>query len=322
MLNSGVPVVKALEALTNSGEEELQTFGRSVYRYVTTGHYLSQSIGRASDTFSKAQLASMATGEMTGSLPLILNRLSTQMEREQNLRKQLLSSLTYPLGILVLTGLMAVFMMNFMLPQLMSAAGGMLKNPPLATRFLLSLSDYGALTTTVLLVALCCLPWFFSSVPQAQAFRTWALFESPVLGKIGNKTEIANLSRQMALLLYSGQTVNRALVALHSRNPKLNRAIEHVLKYVTNGMTLSEAFEEVGGFGRDFTALLQVGEETGRLSLALEKQADFLEMNTQRDLQDLVKLVEPLTMMVLGIVVGVVILGSFLPIYQVVSQTL
>ncbi|MCA9781880.1 MAG: type II secretion system F family protein, partial [Candidatus Eremiobacteraeota bacterium] len=95
-----------------------------------------------------------------------------------------------------------------------------------------------------------------------------------------------------------------------------------VLQDLTTGSTLAQAFAATGEFPTDFVALMEVGEETGRLSRSLHRQAEYLEVQTEREMQDLVKLIEPLTMMVLGAVVGFVILGCFLPIYQVVSQTL
>lgn len=322
MLNSGVSITRAVEALMKSDDATLRSFGESILQSISAGYYLSQALQRATDSFTKAQISLISTGERTGRLALVLRRLSEQMEREDNFRRQLGSALIYPTGILIVTGLMALFMMNFMLPQLLEAVGTLIKNPPLPTRILAALSEHGGTTTLLCLVSLCSAPWFFSSVPQAQAIRTWLLFESPVVGRIGRNTEISNLSRQLALLLDAGLTITHALDALHSRNPKLNRAMRAVLEDLTTGSTLAQAFAATGEFPTDFVALMEVGEETGRLSRSLHRQAEYLEVQTEREMQDLVKLIEPLTMMVLGAVVGFVILGCFLPVYQVVSQTL
>ncbi|MCA9781401.1 MAG: type II secretion system F family protein, partial [Candidatus Eremiobacteraeota bacterium] len=123
MLNSGVPITRAIEALMKSDDPTLKDFGESVLRSISGGYYLSQALQRATDSFTKAQISLLSTGEKTGRLALVLRRLSEQMEREDNFRRQLGSALIYPTGILIVTGLMALFMMNFMLPQLLEAVG-------------------------------------------------------------------------------------------------------------------------------------------------------------------------------------------------------
>ena len=104
-----------------SDDATLRSFGESILQSISAGYYLSQALQRATDSFTKAQISLISTGERTGRLALVLRRLSEQMEREDNFRRQLGSALIYPTGIMIVTGLMALFMMNFMLPQLLEA---------------------------------------------------------------------------------------------------------------------------------------------------------------------------------------------------------
>lgn len=322
MINSGVSLTRALESLTQAPQEAIAAFGEAVFSKVSQGYLLSRAVRAASETFSKSQVSLIAAGERTGRLALVLTKLSERLEKEDNLRRQLLSALMYPLAILVLTGLMGLFMSNFMLPHLLSAVGSTLRDPPWPTKVLATIAAQGGLVTSVFVVVVCCLPWFASSVPQAQAARNWLLYESPVLGRIGRNTEIANLSGQLSLLLNAGLSLDRALMSLSPRAPQLRLAFRQVMSSVTNGCTLAESFRDTGQFSSDFVALVEVGEETGRLSRALEHQSLLLHEATERELQDLVRLIEPLTMLFLGGMVGFVVLGCFLPIYQVAALSL
>lgn len=322
MLNAGVPILQALEALTKTEETPVREFGFRVLQSVSVGHTLNQSFAKSTDFFSESEISLLRTGEETGKLALLLTRLSEQLEKEQSLRRQISSALTYPLGILVLTGLMALFMANFMLPELLSATENALRNPPLPTRVLSYLAQQGGVVSTLCLVILCSIPWLYSSVPQAQSLRHWLLYQSPVLGRLSGNLELSRLSRQLSLMLHTGLTIRKALSSLESSSQAISDGIHRVLQSLSTGATITESFAEAGPFQPDYLAMIEVGEETGRLAIALERQADYLEVNAQRDLQDLVKLVEPLAMIILGCLVAFVMLGCFLPVYQVAAQTL
>lgn len=322
MMNSGISISRALESMTQARQSQVADLAEGIFRGIARGMRLSQAISATTGFFTEAHISSVQSGEKTGRLPFVLQRLSDNLDKDLRLRQQLKSALTYPVGILIVTALMALFMTNYMLPQLLSAAGTALKDPPWPTRVLSAISEHGGLLTFFFLIMVCSIPWFFSSVPLATQIRNWVLFRSPVVGTVGRNSDLARLSGQLALLLHAGLNLDRALLALRPRDPELRQAIPKVLKGVMRGLSLAEAFSSTGKFSREFVAFVDVGEETGRLGRALDHQSAILEESSRMAVDDAVQFIEPLAMLFLGGLVGFVILGCFLPIYQVVFQGL
>ena len=322
MLNSGISITKCLESMLEAPQAEISKLAEGLFYGISRGLGLAESLSQATKSYSKVDLSLIKAGETSGRLALVLNKLGERLDKQQQLRTQLVSALTYPVGIVVVTSLMALFMANVMLPQLLSAAGQALESPSWSTRILLGLSEYSGTVTFLVVIAIASVPWFFSSVPLAIQIRSWLLFRSPGLGTIGRHSELARTSGQLAILLYAGITIHRALGLLESEDPDLEFAYAAALRNIANGLSLTESLAKTEKFERDFLALIEVGEESGRLERALDRQARYLEEQTHEKLQDGIKLIEPLAMVFLGGMVGLVILGCFLPIYQLVAQNL
>lgn len=322
MMRSGISITQALHSMTQAKQSQVADFADGVYRGIARGKTLSRSVSDATSYFSEAQVSLIRAGERTGRLPFVLDKLSDSLGTEIRLRQQLTSALTYPVGVLIVTMLMAIFMTTYMLPQLLSAAGTVLKDPPWPTRVLSSLADHGGMLVFVCLIAVCSIPWFMSSVPLATQLRSWVLFRSPLIGTVGRKSDLARISGQLGMLLHAGLNLDRALMVLKPRDPNLQMALPRVLKHVMRGESLASAFQMAGPFGSEFVAFVEVGEETGRLATALERQSRSLEEMSRMAVDDAVQWIEPMAMMFLGAVVGFVLLGCFLPVYQVVFQSL
>lgn len=322
MLGSGISITKTLESMAEAQQQEVRVFALGLFRGISRGLSLSEAMKQASSYLSRAQIALIKAGEETGRLPFVLKKLSLRMENDYRLRQQLFSALIYPVGILVVAGIMALFMTTYMLPELLNAAGNSLGPPPWPTRVLILLTDWSGTLTILLVASLASIPWLMSSVPMATNLRNWLLFRSPIVGTINREAEFARISGQLALLLYAGLNLDRALVLVATNDPSLEGALAEVLRGITGGSTLAEAFAETGEFSKQFVALVEVGEETGQLHRTLQRQADSQEEELLRTLDEATKLIEPLAMAVLGVVVGFVVIGCFLPIYQVISESL
>ncbi len=321
-MNAGISLDKALESLAKVDQPAVGRFSENVYRGIATGSTLSESFERATSSFGPAVISMVKAGEQSGRLVFVLLQLSDRLERAQQIRNQLVSALSYPAAILAGGGVMLVFMTTYMLPRLLSTIGSIIDSPPWPTRVLMALADSGGLIFSLLLMFACSVPWFLSDVSAASRFRNWILFESPVVGTIGSLSEQARLSAEFSMLIEAGMTVTAAMSNLSPSDPTLKDALGEATQGLHSGLSLSESFEKTGRFRKDFVALLEVGEETGRLSQVLKHQADYLEDLVGRLTGDSIKLLEPIAMMVLGFVVSFVILGSFLPVYQLVSQNL
>lgn len=322
MLNAGISLDRTLGSLADSDSGELREVGSRIHRFITHGYALSAAIRQSCTRFAPVHIALIRAGEQTGGLGTVLQTLSERLESEKRAREQLVSSLAYPLGILVVGGFMLFFMTSFMLPQFLEAAGPALSDPPWPTKVLMWISDSQSFLFLLLLLALLSIPWLMSDVPAAVNVRNWFLYRSPLLGKINRLNEQARVSHEFGLLLNAGLTVHSALGHLVVGDPRLQKALERSRMELMAGHSLSEAFDFTGEFSKDFVAILSVGEETGKLGSALGHQAAYLEENCSRLVADALKLLEPFAMLVLGFFVGFVVLGCFLPIYQMVAENL
>jgi type IV pilus assembly protein PilC len=148
------------------------------------------------------------------------------------------------------------------------------------------------------------------------------MFESPVIGTIGRRSELARLCADLGLLLDSGMTLDRALVTVCPKDPHMTVALKSVLRSIKEGETFTEAVSHVPAFPALFGAFVAVGEETGNLPKLLRAQALLLETDTELRTADTIRLIEPAAMSVLGALVGFVVLGCFLPIYQLIGDHL
>lgn len=253
---------------------------------------------------------------------VVLQKLCERMDREQQIRQRLISAVTYPVGILVVGLTMVAFMATYMLPRFLESAGSALSDPPWPTRVLIAVSDNSGVLVMSSLMVLASLPWLASEVPAAVAIRTWILYRSPVVGTAMGLLERARLCNEFGLLLDAGLTVHRAMKCLVLGDPRLRDALKRATRYLVEGSSLSESFAQTGAFSPTFVAIIEVGEETGRLSKSLVQQAGLLEETAERYIDGAVKMIEPVVMIILGFFVGFVVLGCFLPIYKMVAENL
>lgn len=321
-LNSGVPLTLALQSMMGSEMPSIGHFANGVLRRIESGQPLSRAVEQTSSSLGPVVLSVIRAGEQTGRLARVLTDLSARMDKLHRSRSQLLSALAYPAGILLVTGILVFFMTTYMLPRFLAAAGPALKNPPWPTLLLMRIADAGAPLTLLLLVAICSIPWFLSEVPAATRARNWILYESPLVGTIGRASELARVCADLGLLLDSGMTLDRALKTLCPSDPSITLALDSISKSIRAGETFTEAVAKAPAFPRLFGAFVAVGEETGTLPKLLRAQAALLDADTEFKTTETIQLIEPAALAFLGAVVGFVVLGCFLPIYQLISDNL
>lgn len=321
LLNAGVGIERSLLALRTTEMGRIRQFAEGVWLRLERGRSLAQAMSAETDSFGQVSISLVEAGEKTGRLVHCLRELSARLDKLHHARSRLIGALSYPLGILVGGSLLVVFMSTFMLPKFMEAVGSMLQTPPWPTRVLLAIADLGEYLAAAFLLALCSIPWLLSDVPAAKKLRAWCLYDSPILGKINSLSDLARVNLDFALMLDAGLTVETSMHVLRPASPVLAEAIPLSLDHLRRGESLSKALQ-LGGFPRSMVAIVAVGEESGSLSQLLNLQGRLLEEEVERRQQDFTKLIEPLAMLALGVAVGFVMLGCFLPVYKLVEVNL
>ena len=323
LFDSGVPLLSALECLTNSGREAMESVAIGLGLRVQTGSYLSQSMSYYQDTFDDLTLALVRIGEKTGKLHTVLNRLAERNEARASRRKRLINALTYPIGVIIVSVLLVVLLSHYMLPSFLPILENLEVPLPLPTQFLMFFVNSKWLTLSVLIVGLMLiadLTWNLST--DHSKTRGWLLFQSPVIGTTNRLRLFTELCRDLALMLDAGCTLTEALnsVIQSCPDPRVEQALSRVRKDLINGVPLDEALQFQTVFPPMVSSSMEVGIETGNIDQLLMVVADLMDFELESRVDRLIGLIEPLLMIFLGVVIGGILLACFLPIYSLVSS--
>ncbi|MEW6703926.1 MAG: type II secretion system F family protein [Pseudomonadota bacterium] len=322
LLRSGVPILRALLGLQESATN--RTFKETlaeVRRSLESGIELSMSFAQHARIFDAFFVAMVRVGEMTGRLDEVFLRLFKHLEFEVFMRQQVKSALRYPMFVMIAM-VAAITVINVMV---IPAFAGVFKSfgaeLPLATRILLATSNftiaYGwALGLAAVAGAAAFVHWKATPAGKLQWDRIQ--LSIPVAGKIVQKATLARFARSFALALKSGVPVEQALavVAQTADNAWLARRIEGMRESVERGESITRAALATGVFTPVVLQMIGVGEETGAVDELMEEVADLYSNEVQYELKTLAQQIEPIMIVFLGILVLVLALGVFLPVWD------
>ncbi len=322
LLRSGVPILRALlglqESATNLSMKETLA---EVRRSLESGIELSMSFAQHVNVFDAFFVAMVRVGEMTGRLEEVFMRLFKHLEFEVFMRQQVKSALRYPMFVMIAM-IAAVATINVMvIPAFATVFKSFGAELPLATRILLATSNftlqYGwALALAVVAGAVAFTRWKATPAGKLQ----WDRFQLsiPIAGKIVRKATLARFARSFALALKSGVPVEQALsvVAQTAENAWLAKRIEGMRESVERGESILRAAIAAGVFTPVVLQMIGVGEETGAVDELMEEVADLYSNEVQYELKTLGQQIEPIMIVFLGVLVLVLALGVFLPMWD------
>jgi len=322
LLRSGVPILRALAGLQESmTNPAMQAVVQDIRESLQGGRELSASLARHPRVFTPFYLAMVRVGEMTGQLENIFLRLYEHLDFERFMREQVRSALRYP-SFVVMAMAGAILVVNlFVIPAFANVFKGFNAQLPLMTRVLMAFSDFMVNYWYVLIGGV---------VGAVFGFRTWVgtrqgllqwdelKLHFPVAGKIIKKATLARFSRSFALASRSGVPVTQALsnVALTVDNAFVARKIENMRETVERGETVLKAAVMAGVFTPVVLQMIAVGEESGALDEMLQEIAEMYQREVEYELKTLAQQIEPILIVFLGILVLILAMGIFLPIWD------
>lgn len=322
MLQAGVHLLRALEALTQQPESpDLAEIWWTVQGMVNRGAPLSQALSPFKATFSRAILHQIRVGEATGSLVAVLARLAESLEREDLLRRRVLSALAYPLVVLLVSGLVSFGLLRFVLPPFLDSLQALKLQLPWPTRLLMSLSNALRYPWIPLLLGLGIL-WQRNRLIQAARHspKTYQVCSQlPLLGRCMRNYATIRLARAAAQLISAGGEALRSweLALRASGDPRLEALWPQFRQHLLEGEDPSSFFRSHGQLVSPlFAALLEVGEQTGKTSVLLERIARSLEDDLDHELGLLTALLQPFLLALVSLSTLFVILALFLPLYS------
>lgn len=322
LIRAGVPILRAIEIVKEQSENlHFQGMLEQVHAEIKNGAHLSAALAQFPKQFPPLYLALIAAGETSGTLDQALARITDFRQKQEEIVSRIRTAMIYPAMMAVTGAGTIVFMLTFVMPRLIGVFSNLGGDLPLPTRILIQISDFlrqGWVWVAVAIIALG-VGVLMRRTKSGQNLPLSAFtLRIPVLGTFILKAEIARFSMTLELLIKSGIPI---LQAIESAAPVLSNAVlkVEVLKSV-------QGIREGGSFGRSlkssklfpvfFTNLITVGEESGKLDEALAEVASFYERATNEALQTLTSLLEPLMILVMGLVVGFIVVAMLLPMFE------
>jgi type IV pilus assembly protein PilC len=323
LIDSGIPLVGALGILVEQVENPvLRDVVSGVRRDVESGLSFCESLTRYPRVFSIFFINMVRAGETSGMLDDVLERVATYLEKTAALTRKVKSSLIYPAVVITMAILITAVLLIKVVPTfkgIFDMLGGTL---PLPTRVLIGISDVVRRMFLFLAIILVGVSFLFKRYINTKRGRynfDKALLRLPILGLLFCKVAVAKFARTLSTLVKSGVSILDALsiVAKTSGNSVVEEAVNNSLHSVREGEPIAQPLIRSRVFPPMVTAMIGVGEQTGKLEAMLTKIADFYDEQVDTAVAGLTSMIEPLVIGFLGIIVGGIVIALFLPILQI-----
>ncbi|HOD01680.1 MAG TPA: type II secretion system F family protein [bacterium] len=325
MVSAGLPIARALEVLSSqSTNSKLKKIISDVLKSVEGGASLSASFSLYPKVFSNTYVSLVRAGESSGKLDVILKKLADNMEADRELNSKFKSAMIYPIVILVAMMAVMLILMVFVMPKLTTMYEGMQIELPATTKIIINVSNFMAKYIYLILIVIVGLVIvirsFFSS-ERGKNFVSEIIGKVPVFGKITLMKDYSSFSRTLSLLINAGVPIVDALniVSVTMSGMPLRRAIQEAARQVEKGNSLSSFFKSNSAFPPLIGQMMGVGEETGKTDEVLERVAVYYEGEVNNLVKGLSSALEPLILVILGVMVGFLIISVITPIYKLTS---
>lgn len=326
MLAAGIPLVQAFEIVGNGNEKPaMQKLILDVKADVEGGTSLHEALGKHPLYFDDLFVNLVEAGEQAGALEGLLDKIATYKEKTEALKKKVKKALFYPAAVMVVALVVTVVLLIFVIPEFESLYKGFGASLPAFTQMVINLSRFVQNDGIFIAMVAAGLIWtFFYFQKRSRAMREFldrASLKIPVVGPILNKSAIARYARTLSTMFAAGVPLVEALesVAGACGNIVYEKGVLRMRDEVATGQRLQRAMEQTGLFPNMVNQMIAVGEESGSLDEMSAKVATFYEAEVDNAVDAMSSLLEPLIMVVLGVLVGGLVIAMYLPIFKLGS---
>lgn len=324
MVSAGIPLVEATEILHDQAADPgFKLVLEKIIDKIRSGSDFSTALSEHPKLFSKIFINMVKAGEASGQLDVILSRLSEYLESAEALKGEIKSAMTYPVVSLFLIFGIAVFLMVGVVPKFEKIFEQMgMTELPLPTQIMLAISNFMQhqfmLMMGLIVGSIVGFVMYIRTRRGEYQFH-WCLLHVPVFGVLFRKVAISRFSRTFATLIRSGVPMLGALdiVAGTAGNRVIEEAVLKAKERVTKGDPLGEPLEETKVFPPMVTRMISIGEKTGALEQLLLKISEFYDQEVRATVKSLTSLIEPIMIVIMGVMVGGIVLAIFLPILAI-----
>ncbi|HTT18751.1 MAG TPA: type II secretion system F family protein [Candidatus Sulfotelmatobacter sp.] len=326
MIDAGLPLVQCLEIL--AANQENQTFQKTLIGVRTTvegGATLANAMRQYPAIFDDLTTNMIEAGETGGILDIILQRLATYVEKAVRLRAAVKSALIYPVAVVGMAVLIVGALLKWVVPIFANLFAGLGVNLPLPTRITMGLSAFVQSFWWVFLFGSVGM-WFgvkqIRKNPRGKYYFDKMLLNLPVVGGLLRKIAVGRFTRTLGTLITSGVPIldGLTITAKTSGNAVLEEALMKVRKAIEEGRTIVDPLRECGVFPNMVTQMIGVGEATGAMDSMLQKIADFYEEEVDAATKDMLAMLEPVIIGILGISIGGIVVSLYMPLFAMIAK--
>lgn len=322
MITAGLPLVQSLDILANQIEDKnLKVIVKEIKEKIEGGSRFADALKDYPHCFDALYVNLVVAGEEGGTLDTVLIRLASYMEKTEKLKKKVKSAMIYPISIIVVAiGVVSVLLL-FVIPVFETMFKDMGASLPAPTEIVIAMSKLLKATIHFLIGIVVLAFFMFRRYYRTEAGRRKVdrtTLKVPLFGTLTIKASVARVTRTLATLLSSGVAIldSLVIVAKVAGNKIVEDALVVARLRISEGKSMSEPLEQSGVFPPMVVQMVQVGESTGALDNMLNKIADFYEDDVDTMVTNLTALMEPIIMIILGVVLGGLIIAMYLPIFK------
>jgi type IV pilus assembly protein PilC len=325
MIDAGLPIVQCLDILSQQTENKvLRNTIKTIKQGVESGSTLAEALKKHPKVFDDLYVNMVAAGEAGGVLNTILNRLSGFIEKASKLKRKVKGAMIYPCTIVVVAVAVVSILLLYVIPVFGELYGGAGKALPLPTQMTINVSNWfrayflyivGAVVAIIVALRM------YSKTEKGRVMIDGFLLRLPIIGDLLRKVAVARFSQNMSILLSSGVPIldGLAITARTAGNKVVEQAIMKCRISISQGKTIAEPLAESKIFPPMVCQMVAIGENTGSLDSLLKKVAEFYEDEVDSAVANLTALMEPVIMVVLGVIIGGLVISMYLPIFQMGS---
>ncbi len=321
MLQAGVPLIRALTILAS--EETVKPAQKKLYDDILSqlrqGISFSDALEAQGNAFPELMIHMMRTAEVSGNLDEVSLRLAVYYEKEYKLRGKVRSAMAYPAVLLVIIFAVVLIIFTYVLPQFAQLFEDS-ESLPLSTRVMFGISDAIRLYWIQILIIAAFILVLFKALLGISGIKyriDRRKLRLPIVGKLLKVVYTARFARTLSSLYSSGIPMITSLQIGSQTigNTYIEGQFDEVIRHIRSGESLSQALGTVDGFVKKFASTVLVGEETGKLGQMLNSMADTLDFESERAIESMVSILEPLMIVVMAVIVGFVVISVIGPIY-------
>jgi type IV pilus assembly protein PilC len=321
LIDAGLPLLRSLNILiAQQKASKLKDILREMTADIQSGSTFSDALARHPKYFDRLYVNMVRAGEVGGMLEVVLQRLSIFMERRAALKRKVKGAMIYPIAVLTIASAIVWFLLTYIVPEFASVFKDFGATLPMMTQILIAVGDFCrfkwwivllTITTTLNVVKI------LSKIKLTKRILDRVVLKLPLIGDLVTKVAVARFARTLGTLITSGVPILQSLKITKETigNEVIEIAIQKVHDSIKDGDTIAAPLDESKVFPPMVVNMIDVGEETGSLDSMLMKVADIYDAEVEAAVEGMLRLMEPIIIIVLGFIIGFIVISLYLPIF-------